>query len=102
MTAAPQEPSPQGLCQVRLLPDPVHYGRSAAVGQYGTRPTERGREEEGLLGVLNRALTLRMAETTSNSTTMSMRLWDTSMAALRDLPAYVHGSCRSSGEWWIH
>ena len=29
---APQEPPTQGLCQVRLLPDPLHHGRSPFVG----------------------------------------------------------------------
>lgn len=50
MNAAASEPSPQGLCQIRFLPDPINHGRPSTVGEYGTGPIERGREEEGVLG----------------------------------------------------
>ena len=48
LLAAPSPPT-QGLRQVRLLPDPLDRGRSAAVGQHGTRTGQLRREEEGLL-----------------------------------------------------
>jgi len=46
---APRAPPPQGLCQVRLLPDPVHCRRPAPPGQQRSRPVQHRREEEGLL-----------------------------------------------------
>lgn len=46
---APPTSPPQGLRQVRLLPDPLYRGRSAPAGQHGSRSSQFRREEEGLL-----------------------------------------------------
>lgn len=37
---APRTPPPQGLRQVRLLPDPLHRRRPAPPGQHGPRPSQ--------------------------------------------------------------
>ena len=52
---APRAPPPQGLRQVRLLPDPFHRWRSPALGQQRPRPVQHRREEEGLLNLQREA-----------------------------------------------
>jgi uncharacterized membrane protein YphA (DoxX/SURF4 family) len=47
--AASRTPPPQGLCQIRLLPDSVHCRWSASPGQQWPGPVQHRREEEGLL-----------------------------------------------------
>lgn len=49
--AASRTPPPQGLCQVRLLPDPFHRWWSLAAGQQRTRSIQHRREEEGVLSL---------------------------------------------------
>ena len=46
---APRTPPPQGLCQVRLLPDFVHRWWPPFACQQRSRPVQHRREEEGLL-----------------------------------------------------
>lgn len=46
---APRAPPSQGLCQIRLLPNPFHRRRPPASCQQWARPTEHRREEEGVL-----------------------------------------------------
>lgn len=46
-----RSPSTQGLCQVRLLPDPLHCRWTSFAGQHGSWTVQCGREEEGLLGL---------------------------------------------------
>ena len=46
---AARAPPAQGLCQVRLLPDPLHRRRPPAACQQRPRPVQHRREEEGLL-----------------------------------------------------
>ncbi|KAK1834787.1 putative COPII-coated vesicle protein SurF4/Erv29 [Podospora conica] len=48
---APRAPPPQGLCQVRLLPDPLHRRRPAPPCQQRPRAVQHRREEEGLLSL---------------------------------------------------
>lgn len=49
---ASRAPPPQGLRQVRFLPDPLHRRRSATPGQQRSRTVQHRREEEGLLSRL--------------------------------------------------
>lgn len=49
---ASRTPPPQGLRQVRLLPDPVHCRWSSPIGQQRPWPVQYRREEEGLLSQL--------------------------------------------------
>jgi ER-derived vesicles protein len=46
---APRAPPPQGLCQVRLLPDSIYRRWSPAPCQQRPGPVQHRREEEGLL-----------------------------------------------------
>lgn len=46
---APRPPPPQGLRQVRLLPDSLDCWRSPPIGKQRPRPVQHRREEEGLL-----------------------------------------------------
>jgi uncharacterized membrane protein YphA (DoxX/SURF4 family) len=59
---APRAPPPQGLRQVRLLPDPLHRWWSPASRQQRPRPVQHRREEEGLLEGLLRILYKEMRE----------------------------------------
>lgn len=47
---APRAPPPQGFCEVRFLPDPLHRRRSPPPSQQRPWSTLNRREEEGLLG----------------------------------------------------
>lgn len=49
LPAASRAPPPQGLCQIRLLPDSVHRRWSASPGQQWPGPVQHRRKEEGLL-----------------------------------------------------
>jgi len=48
-SAASRAPPSQGLCQVRLLPDPLHCRRPSPAHQHGPWSIQLRREEEGLL-----------------------------------------------------
>ena len=75
---ATRTPPTQGLCEIRLLPDPLHRGRSATSGEHGTRTVQRGREEEGLLGHSRYGKTnsRTIASDIEHCAAASLRLWD--------------------------
>ena len=52
--AAAPTSSPQGLRQIRFLPDTIDCGWLAVAGQYGTWAGQLRREEEGILGMARR------------------------------------------------